>query len=81
MTYQRGLFGLQLAATRARQGELFDQGGRVSSLSCEQCGEAMEYTPGGYLACPNNHGRLKLAVVPEEEPSGLWFEEDGPWNS
>jgi hypothetical protein len=80
MTHQRGLFGLKLAATRARQGELFDRGGKVSALSCEVCGEALEHTPGGYLACPNGHGRLQLAQVPEEEPSGLWIEEE-LWNS
>lgn len=56
MTTQPTIFGF--ASTAARQAELFQRGGRVSSLSCGECGEPLERTPGGYLACPRGHGKL-----------------------
>lgn len=58
MTRQPDMFLPMLAEVRARQPELFQSGGRVSSLSCQQCGEPMERTPGGFLACPRGHGKL-----------------------
>jgi uncharacterized Zn finger protein (UPF0148 family) len=56
VTTQPGIFGH--ADTRTRQAELFQRGGRVSSLTCESCGEPLERTPGGFLACPRGHGKL-----------------------
>jgi hypothetical protein len=56
------------------QPELFDTGGRVSALTCQECGDPMEHTPSGFLCCPHGHGRLNLACV-EDGPSG-WFEDD-----
>lgn len=42
----------------AEQGELFEGGPELSALSCVECGEALERTPGGYLCCPKGHGKL-----------------------
>jgi hypothetical protein len=56
MTTQPTFFGH--ANTSARQPELFDQGGRASSLTC-QCGHYLERTPSGFLTCPRGHGKLK----------------------
>jgi hypothetical protein len=76
MDLQRDLFRPLCATVRAHQAELFDRGGRVSDLSCQSCGEPMEYTPGGYIACPSGCGRLVEAVQADEDRSGLWFTDD-----
>jgi hypothetical protein len=78
MTTQPRLWGH--ADTRSVQRSLFDQGGRVSELSCCSCSAPLEHTPGGYLACPNGCGRLLEAQTdagpPDERGSGLWFGDD-----
>jgi hypothetical protein len=67
MRTQPTFFGY--AATRTSQPRLFDcEGPRASSLRCEECGSYLERTPGGYLACPNGHGRLSVEQPADEPP-------------
>lgn len=73
MTQQPDLFLPAVATVRGRQGELFETGGRVVNLTCQECGRPMETTPSGYLCCPRGCGKLLLAV-PEDEPCGSWFD-------
>jgi hypothetical protein len=56
------------AATAAHQSELYETRyhGRESSLHCEECGEYLVETPGGYLCCPRGHGKLHIEDRPEE---------------
>ncbi len=74
MTRQPDLFG-GFAKHSAKQNSLFDTGGKVSSLSCAECGEPMEHTPSGYLCCPNGHGKLREAVAQDNDASGSWFDD------
>jgi hypothetical protein len=58
MTRQRDLFRPMCATVRTAQRELFDTGGRSSPLRCEQCGEHLEHTASGFVACPRGCGKL-----------------------
>jgi hypothetical protein len=54
------------ADTAARQGQLFDAGGRAIGLRCVECSRYLERTPSGYLACPSGH--RKLVRESEDDP-------------
>ncbi len=58
-----------------KQGNLFDSGGKVSPLSCVECGEPMEHTPSGYIVCPRGHGRLLETTSQDVDAFGGWFDE------
>ena len=58
MTKQGDLFRSMCATVRTAQPELFEVGGRSSALRCEQCGEHLEHTASGFIACPRGHGKL-----------------------
>jgi hypothetical protein len=73
MTIQPDLFDSMCATARGRQGELFDTGGRVVNLICQQCGGPMEVTPSGFLCCGRGHGRLFSAA--NDLANWLFFDE------
>jgi hypothetical protein len=74
MRTQRDLFLPMCARSLARQGQLFDTDGPPAvTATCRECGDYLERTPSGYLACPRGHGKLltELPVVePANEPEG-----------
>ncbi len=45
-----------------------DRSGSVLWLTCEECGRALERTPGGFMACPAGHGKLCEESKPEAAP-------------
>jgi hypothetical protein len=58
----------------ARQGQLFETDGPPAvSATCRECGEFMERTPSGFLACPRGHG--KLFIETSGEPVDDWPEQ------
>jgi hypothetical protein len=73
MTRQPDLFLPAVATVRTRQGELFDIGGRVVNLTCQECGGPMEVTPSGFLCCGRGHGRLFTAA--NDPANWLFFDE------
>ena len=59
MTTQRDLFLSMCGRSLAQQGQLFDTDGPPAvTTTCRECGEYLERTPSGYLACPRGHGKL-----------------------
>ena len=59
MHTQRDLFDSCRAELHARQDDLFQAHEYMgTALRCVDCGEYLEETGSGYLACPLGHGRL-----------------------
>lgn len=68
MHTQRDLFCPMLAQTHGRQGDFFENAGDLSScLHCEQCGDYLVRTEGGFLCCPNGHGKLRIQATGDAE--------------
>jgi hypothetical protein len=67
----------------ARQGQLFDTDGPPAvTATCRQCGEYLERTPSGYLACPRGHGKLLTQAPADDDaaddesiPPQTWLEQ------
>jgi hypothetical protein len=61
-----------------------DRGPDLFTLRCQKCGRYLVQTEGGFLACPNGHGRLQLdqgtiaAPVEEPDPCDLWERSEYP---
>ena len=69
MTIQPDLFLPMCARAVVRQPTLFDTDGPPAvTATCRECGEYLERTPSGYLACPRGHGKL-LTEAPADEPA------------
>ena len=80
MTIQPDLFLPMCARVIARQGQLFDTDGPPAlTAKCRECGEYLERTPSGYLACPRGHGKLLTEApadeAPADEPAPSWSEQ------
>jgi len=72
VTRRPDLFSPCRARVCSRQGRLFDADGRpLSDRSCQTCGQPLERTPSGYLACPRGHGKLLIQAMDDEERSRL----------
>jgi hypothetical protein len=68
VTLQPDLFLPMCARAMTCQAQLFDTDGPPAvTAQCAQCGEYLERTPSGYLACPRGHGKL-LTEPPAAEP-------------
>jgi hypothetical protein len=55
----------------AQQGQLFDPADGPGSPHRCQCGDYLELTASGYLACPKGHGKL-LTEPPAAETADEW---------
>jgi hypothetical protein len=74
MTSQRDLFLPMCGRSLAKQGQLFDTDGPTAvNDTCRECGEFMERTPSGFLACTRGHGKL-LSETSGESADG-WPEQ------
>lgn len=76
MAHQGELFS-RFGRDHAAQRSLFDDGPRLSGLSCSECGEPMEETPSGFITCPAGHGRLNVEAPAafDQDSNGSWFDE------